>query len=74
MEPAITQAASRTAAEPDPDGWIRVTIPIESIDQAIPELLNSEPTEILAPQELRERITQTLDTMILIYQRRQQPT
>ncbi|TDB74825.1 YafY family protein [Micromonospora sp. KC721] len=75
MEPAITQAASRTATEPDPDGWTRVTIPIESIDQAIPELLKlGADAEILAPQELRERITQTLDTMILIYQRRQRPT
>jgi hypothetical protein len=49
MEPAITQAARRTAAERDPDGWIRVTIPIESIDQAIPELRSSEPTPRSSP-------------------------
>ncbi|MEU1736056.1 WYL domain-containing protein [Streptosporangium sp. NPDC020145] len=53
---------------PDPDGWTRVTIPIESAERALPELLKLG-AEVLAPVELRERITQTLDTLIDLHRR-----
>ncbi|MFF4415649.1 helix-turn-helix transcriptional regulator [Streptosporangium sp. NPDC001559] len=70
MEPAVVHAARRTSTAPDPDGWTRVTIPIESVEQALPELLKlGADAEVLAPVELRERIVQTLDTLIDTYRR-----
>ncbi|MEV0702059.1 YafY family protein [Saccharopolyspora sp. NPDC050389] len=68
VEPAVAQAARRTAEAPDADGWTRVTVPIESVDQALPELLKlGAEAEILAPAELRERLTTTLDALNRIY-------
>ncbi|MEU5849508.1 helix-turn-helix transcriptional regulator [Saccharopolyspora shandongensis] len=68
VEPAVAQAALRTAGTPDADGWTRVTIPIESADQALPELLKlGADAEVLAPAELRERLTTTLDALNRIY-------
>ncbi|MEV6232176.1 WYL domain-containing protein [Saccharopolyspora shandongensis] len=68
VEPAVAQAARRTAGTPDADGWTRVTIPIESADQALPELLElGADAEVLAPAELRERLTRTLDALNRIY-------
>jgi predicted DNA-binding transcriptional regulator YafY len=67
---AMADAAHRTATPPDPDGWTRVTIPIESVEQALPELLKlGADAEILAPAELREHINKTLDGLIRIYRR-----
>ncbi|GAA4230916.1 putative DNA-binding transcriptional regulator YafY [Streptosporangium album] len=70
MEPAVVQAARRSAGEPDSEGWTQVTIPIESVEQALPELLRlGAGAEVLAPRELRERITETLDALALVYRR-----
>jgi predicted DNA-binding transcriptional regulator YafY len=45
-----------------------VTIPIESVEQALPELLKlGADAEIVAPAELREHITQTLNALTRIY-------
>ncbi|MEV4605063.1 YafY family protein [Amycolatopsis sp. NPDC049253] len=67
---AMIDAAHRTATPPDPDGWTRVTIPIESVEQALTECLKlGADAEILAPAELREHIAETLDALIRIYRR-----
>ncbi|MDF5757407.1 MULTISPECIES: YafY family protein [Streptosporangiales] len=67
---AMSDAAHRTATPPDPDGWTRVTIPIESVEQALPEFLKlGADAEILTPAELREHIAQTLDALTRIYRR-----
>ncbi|MER7209877.1 WYL domain-containing protein [Streptosporangium sp. NPDC000239] len=68
MEPAVVHAVRRASTPPDPDGWTRVTIPIGSVERALPELLKLG-AEVLAPVELRERITQTLDTLIDLHRR-----
>lgn len=68
-EPATIEAAHRSAA-PDADGWTRVKIPIESAEQALPELLKlGADAEILDPPTLRAHLTGTLDAMTRIYQR-----
>jgi predicted DNA-binding transcriptional regulator YafY len=68
MERAVVRAAYATAAPPDPDGWTEVTIPIESVDQAVSELLRlGAEAEVLAPAGLRERLTQTLADLTRIY-------
>lgn len=53
----VMEAARESADVPDADGWVRITIPIESIDQAaIDLLLLGTEAEILKPRELRRRI------------------
>jgi predicted DNA-binding transcriptional regulator YafY len=72
MEPAIAQAAEKAAAAvpADQDGWIQVTIPIESVDQALRELLRfGAEAEILAPAELRDQMTRTAKALNRIYNR-----
>lgn len=71
LEPAAAEAARRSATGPDPDGWVRVTIPIESVEQAVPELLRlGADTEILSPRELRDTITETVDALALLHRPR----
>ncbi|HEY2870515.1 MAG TPA: YafY family protein [Reyranella sp.] len=53
----VMDAARETAEAPDDEGWVRVTIPIESIDQAAIDLLMlGTEAEILKPRDLRRRI------------------
>ncbi|MGE5148474.1 MAG: helix-turn-helix transcriptional regulator [Rhodospirillaceae bacterium] len=53
----VADAARDTAEPPDAEGWVRVTIPIESIDQAAIDLLMlGTEAEVLKPRELRRRI------------------
>jgi predicted DNA-binding transcriptional regulator YafY len=53
----VMDAARESAEAPDDDGWVRVTIPIESIDQAAIDLLMlGTEAEVLKPRELRRRI------------------
>jgi predicted DNA-binding transcriptional regulator YafY len=53
----VMDAARESAEAPDNEGWVRVTIPIESIDQAAIDLLMlGTEAEILKPRELRRRI------------------
>jgi predicted DNA-binding transcriptional regulator YafY len=53
----VMDAARESAEAPDDDGWVRVTIPIESIDQAaIDFLMLGTEAEVLKPRELRRRI------------------
>lgn len=69
-ESAMADAARRTATRPDADGWVRVTIPIESVEQALPELLRlGADAEILAPAGLRAHMTRTLDALARVYRR-----
>ncbi|UKY52623.1 helix-turn-helix transcriptional regulator [Streptomyces inhibens] len=71
--PAMTEAARRTAARPDAEGWIRVTVPIESVAQALPELLKlGADAEVLAPAGLRAQLARTLTAMARRY-RPEQP-
>jgi predicted DNA-binding transcriptional regulator YafY len=60
LEPAVARAARATAV-PDREGWMRVTVPIESHDLAVHELLRLGPeVEVLGPDALRARITDAL--------------
>lgn len=53
----VTEAVRESADAPDSDGWVRITIPIESIDQAAIDLLMlGTEAEVLKPRELRRRI------------------
>jgi predicted DNA-binding transcriptional regulator YafY len=53
----------------DRDGWVRVRMPIESAEQALPELLKlGADVEILAPRELREKAIEVLRAMTRLYE------
>jgi predicted DNA-binding transcriptional regulator YafY len=59
-EPAVARAVAQSAGEPDGEGWVSATFPIESIDHAHDELLRfGADIEVLTPPALRERLTRT---------------
>lgn len=56
---AVAQAAAETAGPPGADGWVRVVIPIESVDQAAADLMRlGTDAEVFEPAELRHRIAE----------------
>jgi len=61
---AVSDAARESAEAPDKDGWVRITIPIESVEQAAIDLLPlGTEAEILKPRELRRRLAATARAM-----------
>ena len=60
----VTDAARESAQPPDKDGWVEITIPIESIEQAAIDLLHlGTEAEVLKPRELRRRLAATAKAM-----------
>jgi predicted DNA-binding transcriptional regulator YafY len=61
----VADAARDTAEAPDSDGWVQITIPIESLDQAAIDLLMlGTEAEVLKPRELRRRIAAAARAMV----------
>ncbi|WP_189712014.1 helix-turn-helix transcriptional regulator [Streptomyces phaeofaciens] len=62
LAPGVTLGRPVTAEEPaGPDGWVRATVPIESVEQAHGEFLRlGTGVEVLEPAELRRRIARTV--------------
>jgi predicted DNA-binding transcriptional regulator YafY len=68
FSPLVAQAAQRTAGTPDAQGWITVTVPIESIEHAAREMLRLGPeAEVLQPAPLRARMRALLAQMNALY-------
>ncbi|HEU0199604.1 MAG TPA: YafY family protein [Burkholderiaceae bacterium] len=66
----VAAAATRTATPPDADGWMSVTIPIESAADAARELLRLGPEgEVLQPPELRALMKETAARLAGMYLR-----
>jgi predicted DNA-binding transcriptional regulator YafY len=60
----VAEAAAETAGSPDAAGWVRVVIPIETIDQAAADLIRlGADAEVLEPPELRDRMAATADAV-----------
>jgi predicted DNA-binding transcriptional regulator YafY len=71
LGPVATRAASENAGPPDQDGWTQVVLSIESVEHAHVELLRlGVGAEVVAPQALRERMTETADALARIYRSR----
>lgn len=67
--PEMSRVARESAGEPDPDGWVVTTVPIESLKHGHIELLKlGDQAEVLEPAELRERFAQTARGLIAKYQ------
>ncbi|SEH02854.1 Predicted DNA-binding transcriptional regulator YafY, contains an HTH and WYL domains [Nonomuraea solani] len=57
MTPGAVKAAHESAQPPDEEGWIQVTVPIESIGHALGEFLRlGTEAEVLSPAELRDQV------------------
>src|SRR5690606_9925476 len=57
VEPYAARRAAEAAGEPDADGWVATTLPVESAEVAASELMRLGPeAEVLGPPELRERM------------------
>jgi predicted DNA-binding transcriptional regulator YafY len=68
---AVAEAANRSASAADADGWVRVTIPIESLDDAAREVLRlGTEAEALEPPELRECMIAAAEQLAALYSRR----
>lgn len=66
--PVVAQAAAASQSEPDADGWTHATIPIESIEHAVGDLLRyGADVEALEPPELRERLIGTIRALSARY-------
>ncbi|GAA2693176.1 WYL domain-containing protein [Streptomyces lunalinharesii] len=66
-EPAVVHAA-HASARAEPDGWIRVTIPVESEGQAVRDILPLGPdAEVLSPATLRARVADAVTAMARHY-------
>jgi predicted DNA-binding transcriptional regulator YafY len=67
----VAHAAAETVTPPDRDGWLRVVIPIESIDQAAADLIRlGTDAEVLEPPELRRRIAEIARALSQLYRKR----
>jgi predicted DNA-binding transcriptional regulator YafY len=72
-EPSVVDAA-RCSAEPDEQGWLRVTIPVEEPSQALSELFRLAPDiEVLSPGHLRAQMIETLQSLNRLYATRTRP-
>jgi predicted DNA-binding transcriptional regulator YafY len=68
LDPLVAHAATESAGPPDRDGWVQAVIPIESLAHAQGELLRFGPeVEVLAPPELRQRLTDAAASLARLY-------
>lgn len=64
----VARAAAASATPLGADGWLRVTLPIESVEHAAVELLRlGAEAEVLEPPMLRERMARTAAALAQLY-------
>lgn len=70
LSAAVAQAVDSAAEAPDAQGWRRVTIPIESINHAVSELVRlGAEGEVIEPAALREELAAIARRLATIYSR-----
>lgn len=68
VEPAIHRAVEESASAPDDDGWVTASVPIEKMDHAHRLFLGfGADVEVMAPAELRDRITRSVVALTRTY-------
>jgi predicted DNA-binding transcriptional regulator YafY len=68
LDAAMAEGIAETAGEPDADGWVTATMPVESADYTVPRLLGLGPgVEVLEPAELRGRMAETIAALQAMY-------
>ena len=64
----MAHAASESAGPPDAEGWREVTIPIESLEYTVSDLLRlGSEVEVMAPPELRARFGEIIAALTARY-------
>jgi len=64
----VARAVRDTASEPDGAGWVQATVPTESTEHALHDLLRFGPdAEVLSPPELRERMAAAATGLATLY-------
>ncbi|GGZ70147.1 helix-turn-helix transcriptional regulator [Streptomyces echinoruber] len=70
VEPVAAREALASAGAPDADGWVTVTLPVESEEVAHDQLTALGPeAEVLAPGRLRERFARDARRLAALYDR-----
>jgi predicted DNA-binding transcriptional regulator YafY len=66
---AVAEAAERSATPIDsPDGWVRVTVPIESIEHAADQMLRlGADAQVVEPAALKQRVRETVQRLAALY-------
>jgi predicted DNA-binding transcriptional regulator YafY len=68
FSPTVAESAARSATAPDAEGWMQVTIPIESAEDAAREMLRlGTEAEVLEPAELRSHLKSAIDRLAILY-------
>ncbi|WP_328428253.1 helix-turn-helix transcriptional regulator [Streptomyces sp. NBC_00443] len=68
VDPQSAREALRAADAPDGDGWVTLTLPVESEEVAHTQLASLGPEiEVLAPDSLRERFTDDAIRLAALY-------
>jgi len=66
---SVARMALASASEPDSAGWVHAEVPIESVEHAVPALLQfGADAEVLAPQVLRERMARAAGALARLYE------
>lgn len=75
VEPYAARQAAAAAGEPDERGWVATTLPVESTAVAASELMRLGPeVEVLAPPELRARMTGAAARLAELYRTADRPS
>ncbi|HJT98025.1 MAG TPA: YafY family protein [Rhodanobacteraceae bacterium] len=68
LGPYVVRAAADTAGAPDRRGWIRCTLPLESIEFGVRELMRlGEEVRVVGPAELRRRFVEAARRMVRVH-------
>lgn len=68
LSDAVAKAVERADGKPDRKGWVKVTIPIESVEHAAMELMRvGAECEVAAPAELRARMAKIVASLAGLY-------
>ena len=68
LDAALVRAVQASAGPPDAEGWVTATIPLESVELAVPTLLSlGADVEVLAPEELRRSVAETAAAVLARY-------
>jgi predicted DNA-binding transcriptional regulator YafY len=61
LGPYVVKAVAKTASPPDRNGWIRCTIPVESPEHGVRELMRlGDDVEVISPATLRAQLAESL--------------
>jgi len=68
QDPRSTDAALQSASEPDPEGWVTLTLQFENLEMAGYELMQmGGDLEVLDPPELRQHMAERAASMVARY-------